>query len=157
MTHESLAELAQLTATRRPLTDLRAVGGRKNRAALFVGSGVFAAAAAAVLTFFMLNANNSIGRASLPLVASIERSAAQKNFPWQPSATQQPISTGAATTFVRNETVAPAQGDLDVEAEAQSDASEIEPGHPGPPPPNTPPGPSEPPSLDANGVAPEDE
>jgi hypothetical protein len=125
--------------------------GGKNRAALFVGLGVFAAATAAVLTFFMLNANNSMGRSPLPLVASIDRPIPHKVLPWQPeSSPQQPTRT----TFIQSETPAPAAADLEIEAEAQSDASAIEPGHPGPPPPYTPPGPSEPPSVDYTGMPP---
>jgi hypothetical protein len=145
MSNDSLAQLARLATTRRPTYDSRGTPKGKKRAAIFVGSGVFAAATAAVLTFFMLNANNSIGRSSLPLVASIERSAPQKIFSW-PTAPQQPA---AITPSMRSE--APAPADLEVQAEAESDASAIEPGHPPPPQPNPPPGPSEPPSADSPG------
>jgi hypothetical protein len=145
MSNDSLAQLARLTTTHRPKYDALGVPGGKRRTALFVGSGVFAAATAAVLTFFMLNANNTLG-SSLPLVASIERPIPQKVFPWQP-APQQPTST----VPVPSETAAPSAADLEVQAEAESDASAIEPGHPGPPQPNPPPGPSEPPSADSPG------
>jgi hypothetical protein len=146
MSNDSLAQLARLATTRRPTYDSRSVARSNKRAAIFVGSGVFAAATAAVLTFFMLNANNSIGRSQLPLVASIERPVPEKVFPWQP-APQQPTSTAP----VQSEVAAPAAADLEVQAEAESDASAVEPGHPGPPPPNPPPGPSEPPSEDSPG------
>jgi hypothetical protein len=146
MTNDSLAQLARLTTTRRPTYDSRSMSGGKKRAAIVVGSGVFAAGAAAVLTFFMLHTNNSIARSQLPLVASIERPVSQKSFPWQPTP-QQPTSTGP----VRSEVSGPAAADLEVQAEAASDASAVEPGHPGPPPPNPPPGPSEPPSSDSPG------
>jgi hypothetical protein len=146
MSNDSLAQLARLATTHRPTYDLRSLPRGNKRAAIFVGSGVFAAATAAVLTFFMLNANNSIGRSQLPLVASIERPVPQKVFPWQP-APQQPIITAP----VRSGAAAPAAADLEVQAEAESDASAVEPGHPGPPQPNPPPGPSEPPSEDSPG------
>jgi hypothetical protein len=144
MSNDSLAQLARLTTTRRPTYESRSAPGAKKRAAIVVGSGVFAAGAAAILTFFMLHTNNSIARSQLPLVASIEHPVAQKLFPWQPTP-QQPTST----TPIRSEASAPAAADLEAQAEAaSSDASEVEPGHPGPPPPNPPPGPSEPPSSD---------
>jgi hypothetical protein len=146
MSNDSLAQLARLATTHRPTYESRSVLGGKKRAAIVVGSGVFAAATAAILTLFMLNENNSIGHSSLPLVASIERRVSQKVFPWQP-APQQPINTAP----VRNEATGPAAADLDFQAEAESDASAVEPGHPGPPPPNPPPGPSEPPSSDSPG------
>jgi hypothetical protein len=148
MSNDSLAQLARLTTTRRPTYYARGVSGGKKRAAIFVGSGVFAAVTAAVLTFFMLNANNSIGRSPLPLVASIDRPVSHKVFPWQSGPTpQQP----ASTLPVRSEVAASAAADLEVQAEAESDASAVEPGHPGPPPPNPPPAPYEPPSADAPG------
>jgi hypothetical protein len=146
MSNDSLAQLARLATTHRPTYESRSVPGGKKRAAIVVGSGVFAAATAAILTLFMLNENNSIGHSPLPLVASIERTVSQKVFPWQP-APQQPINTAP----VRNEATGPAAADLDFQAEAESDASAVEPGHPGPPPPNPPPGPSEPPSSDSPG------
>ena len=149
MTNASLAELARMTTTRPATHDSHAPGGRRNRAAIVVGSGVFAAATAAVLTFFMLNANNSMGRGSLPLVASIARPTTAPTD-WQTAAGQEP----ARATVVRNDSVAPAVPDVEVEVEAQSDASAIEPGHPGPPPPNPPPGPSEPPTVDYTGMPP---
>jgi hypothetical protein len=145
MSNDSLAQLARLSLTRRPRYDSRGVPGGKKRAALFVGSGVFAAATAAVLTFFMLNANNSIRSSHLPLVASMQRPVSQKVFPWQP-APQQP-----GTAPLRTEVTATKAADLEVQAEAESDASAVEPGHPGPPPPNPPPPPSEPPSADSPG------
>lgn len=146
MSNDSLAQLARLATTHRPTYASRNVPRGRKRAAIVVGSGVFAAATAAVLTFFMLNENNSIRHSPLPLVASIERPLSRIAFPWQP-APQQPTNTAR----VRNEATGPAAADLDYEAEADSDASAIEPGHPGPPPPNPPPGPSEPPSSDSPG------
>jgi hypothetical protein len=146
MSNDSLAQLARLATTHRPTYESRSIPGGKKRAAIVVGSGVFAAATAAVLTFFMLSESNSIRHSPLPLVASIERPVSRKVFPWQP-APQQPINTAP----VRNEATGPAAADLDFQAEAESDASAVEPGHPGPPPPNPPPGPSEPPSSDSPG------
>jgi hypothetical protein len=145
MSNDSLVQLARLTTTRRPTYNSRSSGGKK-RAAIVVGSGVFAAGTAAVLTFFMLHTNNSIARSQLPLVASIERPVSQQSFPWQPTP-QQPTST----VPLRSEAGGPMAADLEVQAEAASDASAVEPGHPGPPPPNPPPGPSEPPSSDSPG------
>jgi hypothetical protein len=144
MSNDSLAQLARLTTIRRPTYDSRSVPGARKRAAIFVGSGVFAAATAAVLTFFMLSENNSMGRSSLPLVASIQHPVPQKVFPWQPAPQQ-----AANLVPIRSESSATAAADLEVQAEAASDASEVEPGHPGPPPPNPPPPPAEPPSLQA--------
>ena len=146
MSNDSLAQLARLTITRRPTYDSRSTPRGKKRAAFFVGSGVFAAATAAVLTFFMMNENNSMGHSRLPLVASIEHPVSQKVFPWQP-APQQPTGTLA----LRSEATASAAADMEVQAEAASDASAVEPGHPGPPPPNPPPPPAEPPSADSPG------
>ena len=146
MSNDSLAQLARLTLTGRPTYDSRGKPRGKKRAAFFVGSGVFAAATAAVLTFFMLNENNSMGRSRLPLVASMERPVSQKVFPWQP-APQQPTGTMP----FRSEASASAVADFEVQAEAASDASAVEPGHPPPPPPNPPPPPAEPPSADSPG------
>ena len=100
---------------------------------------------AAVLTFFMINANNSIEHTKLPLIASINQPIPNKVFPWQP-ATQQPTPQAA---FMRSEAPASAVADLEAEAEAASESSDGEPGHPGPPPPYSPPPPSEPPSLES--------
>jgi hypothetical protein len=147
MSNDSLAQLARLTTIRRPTYDSRSTPRGRKRAAIFVGSGVFAAATAAVLTFFMLNENNSMGRSSLPLVASIEHPVPQKIFPWQPAPQQ---ATGMVPVRIES-SAAPAAADLEAQAEAESDASTIEPGHPGPPPPNPPPPPSEPPSADSPG------
>ena len=144
MTNDSLAQLAKLATTPRSAYNFRGAPTGKKRAALFVGSGVFAATTAAVLTFFMMNANNSMDRSKLPLLASINRPVPNKVFPWQPQA-QQPTRP---TTLLRSESTAPAAADLEVEAEAASE-NEIEPGHPGPPQPNPPPPASEPPSLDS--------
>jgi hypothetical protein len=145
MTQDSLSHLARLAATGRSTYNPRGTPVRKSRAALFVGSGVFAATTAAVLTFFMINANNSMARSKLPLMASVTRPAAHKVFPWQPEV-QQPTRQAA---FMRSESTASAAADLEVEAEAESENSEVEPGHPGPPQPNAPPPASEPPSEEA--------
>jgi hypothetical protein len=145
MTQDSLSHLAKLAASGRSTYNPRGTPVRKNRAALFVGSGVFAATTAAVLTFFMINANNSMARSKLPLMASVTRPAAHKVFPWQPEV-QQPTRQAA---FMRSESTASAAADLEVEAEAESENSEVEPGHPGPPQPNAPPPASEPPSEEA--------
>jgi len=151
MSNDSLAQLARIAATRRSTYDPRGLPGGKRRAAIFVGSGVFAAVTAAVLTFFMLNANNSISRSALPLIASITRPLPQKVFPWQPAPQPQPTGTSTGTAFMRSDATSPAAADLEVEAEAASEAPAVEPGHPGPPQPNPPPGPSEPPSEDSPG------
>jgi hypothetical protein len=145
MSNLSLAQLAKQVASGRSTRTLRGIPGRRNRAALFVGSGVFAATTAAVLTFFMVNANHSMQRAKLPLIASLSRPTPNNVLPWQAEA-QQPTRQ---TTFIRSESTAPAAADLEVEAEAASENFEVEPGHPGPPQPNAPPPPSEPPSLDS--------
>jgi hypothetical protein len=145
MTNDSLAQLAKLATTQRSAYNFRGVPGGKKRAAFVVGSGVFAATTAAVLTFFMINANTSMDRSKLPLIASINRPVPNKVFPWQPQA-QQPTRPA---TFIRSESTAPAAADLEVEAEAASENFEVEPGHPGPPQPNPPPPSSEPPSLES--------
>jgi hypothetical protein len=146
MTNDSLAQLAKLATTQRSAYNLRGVPGGKKRAAFVVGSGVFAATTAAVLTFFMINANNSMDRSKLPLLASINRPVPNKVFPWQPQVQQQPTRPA---TFIRSDSSAPAAADLEVEAEAASENFEVEPGHPGPPQPNPPPPSSEPPSLES--------
>jgi hypothetical protein len=145
MTNDSLAQLAKLATTQRSAYNFRGVPGGKKRAAFVVGSGVFAATTAAVLTFFMINANTSMDRSKLPLIASINRPVPNKVFPWQPQA-QQPTRPA---TFIRSESTAPAAADLEAEAEAASENFEVEPGHPGPPQPNPPPPSSEPPSLES--------
>jgi hypothetical protein len=145
ITNESLAQLAKLAITSRSAYRFRGAPGGKKRAALFVGSGLFAATTAAVLSFFMMNANNSMDRSKLPLIASINRPGPNKAFPWQPQA-QQPTRP---TALPRSESSAPAAADLEVEAEAASENFEVEPGHPGPPQPNPPPPSSEPPSLES--------
>ncbi len=145
MTNDSLAQLAKLATTQRSAYNFRGVPGGKKRAAFVVGSGVFAATTAAVLTFFMINANNSMDRSKLPLLASINRPVPNKVFPWQPQV-QQPTRPA---TFIRSDSSAPAAADLEVEAEAASENFEVEPGHPGPPQPNPPPPSSEPPSLES--------
>jgi hypothetical protein len=151
VTNESLAQLAHVSLKRRSTYDGRTMPGGRKRTVLFVGSGVFAAVAAAVLTFFMLGSNNSIGRSALPIVASIDRALSQNVLPWQASQSSPPAEP-TPTTFVPNETVTPAAADMEVEGEAASEQLGVEPGHPGPPPPNPPPGPSEPPQYDASGV-----
>ena len=145
VSNESLSQLAKLAATSRPPPAFRAAPSAKNRAAFFVGSGVFAATTAAVLTFFMISANNSVKHPKLPVIASITQPVSNKVFPWQPE-TQQPAPQGA---FMRSEAPASAVADLEAEAEAASESADGDPDHPGPPPPNAPPPPSEPPSLEA--------
>src|SRR5207248_1698534 len=110
-----LAQLARLTTTHRPTYEPRGLPGNggKKRAALFVGSGVFAAVTAAVLTFFMLNANNSIGRSSLPMAASVDRPIPQKVLPWQPAAPQQP--TSAPPPPIRGEAGGSLAADLELQ------------------------------------------
>ena len=145
VSNESLAQLAKLAATSRPNPAFRGAPAAKNRAAFFVGSGVFAATTAAVLTFFMVSANNSVKHPKMPVIASINQPLPNKVFPWQPE-TQQPSRQPA---FMRSEAPASAVADLEAEAEAASESSDGDPDHPGPPPPNAPPPPSEPPSEEA--------
>jgi hypothetical protein len=145
VSNESLTQLAKLAMTSRPPPAFRGAPAAKNRAALFVGSGVFAATTAAVLTFFMVNADNSVKHPKLPVLASITQPVPNKVFPWQPE-TQQPARQAA---FMRSEAPASAVADLEAEAEAASESPDGDPDHPGPPPPNAPPPPSEPPSLEA--------
>jgi hypothetical protein len=145
VSNESLAQLAKLTATRRPNQALRAAPPRKKRAALVVGSGVVAATTAALLTFFMVSANNSVKHPKMPMIASITQPVPNKVFPWQPE-TQQPTQQAA---FMRSEAPASAVADLQAEAEAASESQDGDPDHPGPPPPYAPPPPSEPPSLES--------
>jgi hypothetical protein len=147
MTKASLAQLAQLATIHRPTYDSRSTTAGKNRTAFFVGSGVFAVATAAVLTFFMLNANV---RSPLPLVASVDRPASEKVIPWQETA--QPTDP---LRFAPSE-ASPSAADLKVGAEAESENSAIEPGHPAPPPPNPAPPPAEPPSLESLPATPAD-
>jgi hypothetical protein len=144
---ESLAQLAKAALTKRPPPQYRSAPAGKKRAAWYVGSGVFAATTAAVLTFFMVNANNSIKQPKLPMMASITQPVSNKVFPWQPE-TQQP--TGQAA-FMRSEAPASTVADIQAEAEAASESADGDPDHPGPPPPYSPPPPSEPPSLEAPG------
>jgi hypothetical protein len=145
VSNESLAQLAKLAITKRPPPAFRGAPAAKNRAAFFVGSGVFAATTAAVLTFFMVSANNSVKHPKLPVIASITQPIPNKVFPWQPE-TQQPARQAA---FMRSEAPASAVADLEAEAEAASESPDGDPDHPGPPPPYAPPPPSEPPSLDS--------
>jgi len=145
VSNESLAQLAKLAITKRPPPAFRGAPAAKNRAAFFVGSGVFAATTAAVLTFFMVSATNSVKHPKLPVIASITQPVPNKVFPWQPE-TQQPARQAA---FMRSEAPASAVADLEAEAEAASESPDGDPDHPGPPPPNAPPPPSEPPSLES--------
>jgi hypothetical protein len=145
VSNESLAQLAKLAMTSRPPPAFRGAPAAKKRAAFFVGSGVFAATTATVLTFFMVSANNSVKHPKLPVIASITQPVPNKVFPWQPE-TQQPTRQAA---FMRSEAPASAVADLEAEAEAASESPDGDPDHPGPPPPYAPPPPSEPPSLEA--------
>jgi hypothetical protein len=147
VSNESLAQLAKLASTNRPNPAFRATPPGKKRAALFVGSGVFAATTAAVLTFFMVSANDSVKHPKLPVIASITQPVPNKVFPWQPE-TQQPTRQAA---FMRSEAPASAVADMEAEAEAASESQDGDPDHPGPPPPYAPPPPSEPPSEESPG------
>ena len=147
VTNESLAQLAQLVTTRRRTLDSRATPGRRKRTALFVGSAVFVAGTATLLTFFMLSSNNPIGRSALPLVASSDRPLSEKVLPWQ-APTPQPTPT----TFVPSDTVPPATADLDAEAKAGLAPFGKQAGYSGPPPPTPPAAPSQPPSYDESGL-----
>ncbi len=149
VSNESLAQLAKLAITKRPPPAFRGAPAAKNRAAFFVGSGVFAATTAAVLTFFMVSANNSVKHPKLPVMASITQPVPNKVFPWQPE-TQQPTRQAA---FMRSEAPASAVADLEAEAEAASESPDGDPDHPGPPPPYSPPPPSEPPSAGVTSAA----
>jgi hypothetical protein len=145
VSNESLAQLAKLATTSRPTPVFRGAPVAKKRAVFFVGSGVFAATTAAVLSFFMLSANNSVKHPKLPVIASISQPVPNKVFPWQPE-TRQPTRQAA---FMRSEAPASAVADLEAEAETASESPDGDPDHPGPPPPNAPPPPSEPPSLES--------
>jgi DNA-binding response OmpR family regulator len=149
ITHDSLVQLAKMAATGRSASSLRGAPTGNKRAALFVGSGVFAAATAAVLTFFMVNANNSVPRSKLPRIASASRPIPNKIFPWQPEA-QQPQQPTRLPTVIRSESSAPSAADLEVEAEAASETTDGEP-IPAPPPPQPlrPPPAQEPPSEES--------
>jgi hypothetical protein len=142
---ESLAQLAKQTLTSRPAHQYRGAPAGKKRAAWYVGSGVFAATTAAVLTFFMVNANNPIKQPKLPTIASINQPVSNKVFPWQPES-QQPTRQAA---FMRSEAPASTVEDIQAEAEAASETADGDPDHPGPPPPYSPPPPSEPPSEES--------
>ena len=142
---ESLSQLAKAALTKRPPPQYWDAPAGKKRAAWYVGSGVFAATTAAVLTFFMVNANNSIKQPKLPMMASITQPVSNKVFPWQPE-TQQPTRQAA---FMRSEAPASTVADIQAEAEAASESPDGDPDHPGPPPPYSPPPPSEPPSLES--------
>jgi len=142
---ESLSQLAKAALTKRPPPPYWDAPAGKKRAAWYVGSGVFAATTAAVLTFFMVNANNSIKQPKLPMMASITQPVSNKVFPWQPE-TQQPTRQAA---FMRSEAPASTVADIQAEAEAASESPDGDPDHPGPPPPYSPPPPSEPPSLES--------
>jgi hypothetical protein len=146
MPGESLASLARMTATKRPLAEhpyLRGPGSK--RTALYVGTGMFVAASAAVLTFFLLRANNSVASPSDAHAASIQQLAPATAIPWstnkQAGQGQQlnlphqpfPNRTNGATP-----TGTPAPPQFATEA-----------AHPGPPQPNPPPAPSEPPSIES--------
>ena len=151
VSNDSLAQLARLATTSRSTYNSLGTYAGKRRAALFVGSGVFAAATAAVLSFFMLNANNSVAQSKLPMIASVTQPGPVKNFPWQPAG-QQPTQS---TSFIPSESTAAAAADLDAQAEAASENS-AEPANAGPPPP--PPAlPPNPPGLDSLPTGPDDD
>ena len=151
VSNDSLAQLARLATTSRSTYNSLGTYAGKRRAALFVGSGVFAAATAAVLSFFMMNANNSMAQSKLPMIASVTQPGPVKNFPWQPAG-QQPTQ---AAPFIRSESTAAATADLDAQAEAASE-NEAEPANSGPPPP--PPAlPPNPPGLDSLPTGPDDD
>ena len=130
--NDSPAKLAQLGTTRRPTLKSRAGPARLQRTALFVGA-VVAVGTATFLTLFMLSGNDPIGPSQLPLVAAGDR-------PVSGASTAQPTST---TSFVPNNTVAPATAGLDADARAGLEPFGNQPGHPGPPPPTPPPGPGD--------------
>jgi hypothetical protein len=150
---ESLAQLARLNASARPIREPRN-GRHSKRTALFVGSGVFVALAVGILTFALLNASNSVLRTSNAQAAPVHQHlVANTSFPPPPREAAHPFSSpavdqvaatepGAATVTVSDETDGPDYG------RAHGVVDEPEPDHPGPPQPNPPPGPSEPPSED---------
>jgi hypothetical protein len=112
---------------------------------------VLAAGAAAVLAFFMLGSSSSMGKSPLPMVASMDRPVTHKVLPWQPAAPDTP-EVVPNTIIPPDEPATPADADMQVAAETASEQYGIEPGAPPPPPPIAPPGPSEPPQYDANGM-----
>jgi CheY-like chemotaxis protein len=166
VSNESLGQLARLSVSRGAARDRRVITPGKRRTALFVGSGVFAAGAAGVLTFFMIGSSHSMGTSSLPLVASMGQSNQEKTLPWQassnqasPQVMQAPTQQQATSaTFVSETSVTQAPSDTEVRAEADSESAMgwIDPRQPPPPPPPLDrPGPAEPPSYDENGNAPQ--
>jgi hypothetical protein len=150
---ESLAQLARLNTSARRIREPRS-GRHSKRTALFVGSGVFVALAVGVLTFALLNANNSVLRTSNARAAPVHQHlVADTSFAPPPRDAAHPFSSpvvdqvaatqpGAATVTAPEETDGPDYG------RTHGAADEPEPDHPGPPQPNPPPGPSEPPSED---------
>jgi len=156
VSNESLAQLARRAAAQgsiygpRSVQGVGSVRGRGRRAALFVGSGVFAASVVTALMFFVLGTNNSVGRSRM--VASIDsRPLPQKastswQTPWTPVTESNP-----PPTFVPDDPVVPAEAQAQAEAPPEAEASQNGADYPGPPPPNPPPGPSEPPLDDQSG------
>jgi hypothetical protein len=147
---QSLAELARLSTVKRPSYLRRnaspGAGGSK-RKVVFVGTGVFAALAAGVLTFTLLSANNSMAHSPMPVpaAASIARVLPEKAFPWQ-LANKPVVHTVASPQQMTAAAVCtPTDGDEPPEAFNRNPEEEM---HPGPPQPNAPPPPAEPPSDD---------
>jgi hypothetical protein len=146
---QSLAELARLSTVKRPTylrRDASPSGGGSKRKVVFVGTGVFAALAAGVLTFTLLSANNSMAHSPMPVpaAASIARVLPEKAFPWQ-LANKPVVHTVASPQQMTAAAVGvPTDGDEPPEA-FNRNPEEM---HPGPPPPYAPPPPAEPPSDD---------
>jgi hypothetical protein len=161
VSNDSLAQLSRLALTRRRVADaLPVMLDIKRRRALFVGSGVFAAATAVVLTYFMVGGNHSMASSTMPLVASIDRPVPNKPLPWQQQpAAQTPTPTPAQSApqvqqasydLVPNEPVTMAT-DMELRSEPTTESPDSYYSSP-PAQYSPPPGPSEPPAYDANGM-----
>jgi hypothetical protein len=111
------------------------------------------ALAVGILTFALLNANNSVLRTSNARAAPVQHLVAGTSFPPTPQETAHPFSTPAVNQVAAT---GPAEAAVTVPEETDGPdygrphgaADDPEPDHPGPPQPNPPPGPSEPPSED---------
>ncbi len=110
----------------------RSTRGRSRRAALFVGSGVFAAVTAAVLGFFILRADNTMAGAAIGAVASIDPPASvvrSIDVPVPPQATAwqpPPILPQPQKAVVSGPPPVPTAADLEAQADAESGTADPE-------------------------------
>ncbi|MBS0420165.1 MAG: hypothetical protein JSR66_20810 [Proteobacteria bacterium] len=131
ISNQSLAEIARRFTTQRPFAQLGRLPTGIQRAALFVGSGVFAVITLAVLTFFMAHTDKAAKPAKLPIIASLNQPLPHKAFPWQPE-TQQPTQQAAPT---ESEAPPAPTGDLEAQDPAASDTpADRDPAPPDPAP-----------------------